>query len=137
LTGDIIHIDLGIAFETGKYLPIPETVPFRFTREIEDGLGFHAGMSIFLSACGTTLSILRENSSNLLTIIRVFAKDPLCTWEKISSASKTIRAICQEKLEGRVAGYFLAAEGQASYLISQAKDVNNLAFLYSEWRPFF
>ncbi len=27
-----IHIDLGIAFDQGTVLPIPETVPFRLTR---------------------------------------------------------------------------------------------------------
>lgn len=31
-TADIIHIDLGIAFDQGKILLIPETVPFRLTR---------------------------------------------------------------------------------------------------------
>lgn len=36
-TGELIHIDLGIAFEQGKALPIPETVPFRLTRDIVDG----------------------------------------------------------------------------------------------------
>lgn len=37
LTAEVIHIDLGIAFEQGKTLPIPETVPFRLTRDIVDG----------------------------------------------------------------------------------------------------
>ncbi len=31
-SADIIHIDLGIAFDQGKILLIPETVPFRLTR---------------------------------------------------------------------------------------------------------
>ncbi len=28
-TAELVHIDLGIAFEQGKILPTPETVPFR------------------------------------------------------------------------------------------------------------
>jgi ataxia telangiectasia mutated family protein len=28
-TADVVHIDLGIAFDQGKILPIPETIPFR------------------------------------------------------------------------------------------------------------
>jgi hypothetical protein len=28
-TAEMIHIDLGIAFEQGKILPTPETIPFR------------------------------------------------------------------------------------------------------------
>ena len=30
---------LGVAFEQGKILPTPETVPFRLTRDIVDGMG--------------------------------------------------------------------------------------------------
>jgi len=39
-TADIIHIDLGIAFDQGKILPIPETVPFRLTRGMVSNLQF-------------------------------------------------------------------------------------------------
>ena len=28
-TAELVHIDLGIAFEQGRLLPTPETVPFR------------------------------------------------------------------------------------------------------------
>ena len=38
-TAEVIHIDLGIAFEQGKVSKIPETVPFRLTRDIVDGMG--------------------------------------------------------------------------------------------------
>ena len=31
-TAELIHIDLGIAFDQGTVLPIPEAVPFRLTR---------------------------------------------------------------------------------------------------------
>lgn len=38
-TADVIHIDLGIAFEQGRFLSTPELVPFRLTRDIIDGMG--------------------------------------------------------------------------------------------------
>ena len=38
-TAEVIHIDLGIAFEQGRVLKIPETVPFRLTRDVVDGMG--------------------------------------------------------------------------------------------------
>ena len=31
-TAELIHIDLGIAFEQGKILPTPERIPFRLTQ---------------------------------------------------------------------------------------------------------
>ena len=35
----MVHIDLGIAFEQGRFLTTPELVPFRLTRDIVDGMG--------------------------------------------------------------------------------------------------
>jgi len=33
------YCNLGIAFEQGTVLPTPETVPFRLSRDIVDGMG--------------------------------------------------------------------------------------------------
>jgi hypothetical protein len=38
-SGAVVHIDLGIAFEQGRFLTTPELVPFRLTRDVVDGLG--------------------------------------------------------------------------------------------------
>lgn len=37
----------GIAFEQGKVLPTPETVPFRLTRDIEAGMGIAGVEGVF------------------------------------------------------------------------------------------
>ena len=37
----------GIAFEQGKILPTPETVPFRLTRDVVDGMGIAAVEGVF------------------------------------------------------------------------------------------
>lgn len=29
-TAEVVHIDFGVAFEQGKVLPLPETIPFRY-----------------------------------------------------------------------------------------------------------
>lgn len=42
-TAEIVHIDLGIAFEQGSFLRHPELVPFRLTRDIVDGMGITGG----------------------------------------------------------------------------------------------
>lgn len=36
---NLISLIVGISFELGRILPTPETVPFRLTRDIEDGMG--------------------------------------------------------------------------------------------------
>ena len=38
-TAEVVHIDLGIAFEQGRLLATPERVPFRMTRDMVDGFG--------------------------------------------------------------------------------------------------
>ena len=46
-TAELVHIDLGVAFEQGEILPTPETVPFRLTRDIEDGMGVSGVEGVF------------------------------------------------------------------------------------------
>jgi ataxia telangiectasia mutated family protein len=38
---------LGVAFEQGKILPTPETVPFRLSRDIVDGMGITGVEGVF------------------------------------------------------------------------------------------
>ena len=46
-SAELVHIDLGVAFEQGHILPTPETVPFRLTRDIVDGMGVAGVEGIF------------------------------------------------------------------------------------------
>lgn len=61
-TGEIIHIDLGYAFDQSKSLPIKETVPFRLTDEIIDGMSWMGKERIFRKTCEETMNILRNCS---------------------------------------------------------------------------
>jgi len=40
LNGMLIFSLAGVAFDQGRILPTPETVPFRLTRDVVDGMGF-------------------------------------------------------------------------------------------------
>lgn len=46
-TAEVVHIDFGIAFDQGHVLPTPETVPFRLTRDIVDGMGVSGVEGVF------------------------------------------------------------------------------------------
>lgn len=61
-------------------------MPFRLTRDIVDGMGPLGTEGAFAAAAEETLSILRENSSALLTILSAIMNDPLYEWRK--SAAK-------------------------------------------------
>jgi ataxia telangiectasia mutated family protein len=68
-SAEVVHIDLGVAFEQGLMLKTPERVPFRLTREIIDGMGVSGVEGIFRRCCEATLSVMRTNKEALLTII--------------------------------------------------------------------
>ncbi|MCO5564111.1 hypothetical protein L7F22_017767 [Adiantum nelumboides] len=79
-SAEVVHIDLGVAFEQGKMLKMPERVPFRLTRDIVDGMGVTGVEGVFRRCCEKTLLVMRTNKDALLTIIEVFLHDPLYKW---------------------------------------------------------
>eukprot|EP00058_Branchiostoma_floridae_P018807 XP_002604296.1 hypothetical protein BRAFLDRAFT_88585 [Branchiostoma floridae] len=79
-TAELVHIDLGIAFEQGKLLPTPETVPFRLTRDIVHGMGVTGVEGVFRRCCEKTMEVMRSSHEALLTIVEVLLYDPLHAW---------------------------------------------------------
>lgn len=79
-SGEVVHIDLGIAFDQGKLLRIPETVPFRLTRDIVDGMGITGVDGIFRRCSEITLQVLRNELEHIITILNVLRYDPLYSW---------------------------------------------------------
>ncbi|SMN21300.1 similar to Saccharomyces cerevisiae YBL088C TEL1 Protein kinase primarily involved in telomere length regulation [Maudiozyma saulgeensis] len=79
-TGEPIHIDLGIAFDQGKLLPIPELVPFRLTRDIIDGFGITGVDGLFKRSCERVYTALRKDSEKVMCVLNVLKWDPLYSW---------------------------------------------------------
>ncbi|XP_061537263.1 serine-protein kinase ATM isoform X2 [Phycodurus eques] len=79
-TAELVHIDLGVAFEQGKILPTPETVPFRLSRDIVDGMGVTGVEGVFRRCCEKTMEVMRSSQEALLTIVEVLLYDPLFDW---------------------------------------------------------
>ncbi|CAH3032263.1 unnamed protein product [Porites lobata] len=79
-TAELVHIDLGVAFEQGKFLPTPETVPFRLTRDLVDGMGLTGVEGVFRRCCEKTMQVMRTSQESLMTIVEVLLYDPLSSW---------------------------------------------------------
>lgn len=79
-SGEVVHIDLGVAFEMGRILPVPELVPFRLTRDIIDGMGITKTEGVFRRCCEFTLEALRKEVYSIMTILDVLRFDPLYSW---------------------------------------------------------
>ena len=53
-------------------MPIPETVPFRLTRDLVDGMGVAGVKGVFRKCCEETLQVMRHSQEELRTIVEVY-----------------------------------------------------------------
>lgn len=125
-TGACVHIDFGIVFGQGKVLTTPETVPFRLTQDVVDGLGVNGTGGLFRSSCEEVLAILRENRSSLMTILAVLANDPLIKFavSKGAIAAKQAREEAEQGGEGGGEGEESEEEGDEG---DEGEDVGGAA----------
>ncbi|XP_029040439.2 serine-protein kinase ATM [Osmia bicornis bicornis] len=160
-TAEVIHIDFGIAFEHGKVLPVPETIPFRLTRNIEVGMGVSGIEGTMRHCCEKTLTVLRDQRQIIITLLQVLLYDPLFKWTITpakahgiqSGTSSTLIEINQyssginktaersllrieQKLQGTEEGLASSVSGQVERLIQQARDPINLCRLFCGWQPY-
>ncbi|XP_042907102.1 serine-protein kinase ATM isoform X1 [Parasteatoda tepidariorum] len=155
-TAEVVHIDFGIAFEKGRILATPETVPFRLTRDIVDGMGINGVEGTFKRCSEKTLEVMRNSQDVLLTILEVLLHDPLYEWtvpaskssqrsngssssqnnQEVNTLAERALMRLQQKLQGLEEGVAMSTEGQVNLLIQQARDPNNLCRLYVGWQPF-
>ncbi|KAH8427206.1 DNA-binding protein kinase TEL1 [Aspergillus melleus] len=160
-TGEVVHIDLGVAFEQGRVLPVPEVVPFRLTRDLVDGMGITMTEGVFRRCCEFTLEALRQESYSIMTILDVLRYDPLYSWtvsplrmKKIQDAPESNgapeppRAADQRPsnepseadraltVVAKKLGKTLSVTATVNELIQQATDEKNLAVLYCGWAAY-
>lgn len=55
--GEVVHIDLGIAFEQGRVLNTPEVVPFRLTPDLVAAMGPHGVDGVMTRCCEAVLRV--------------------------------------------------------------------------------
>ncbi|CAM8916047.1 unnamed protein product [Rhodiola kirilowii] len=160
-TAEVVHIDLGVAFEQGLMLKTPERVPFRLTRDIIDGMGVTGVEGVFRRCCEETLSVMRTNKEALLTIVEVFIHDPLYKWalsplkalqrqkekeedlvtclgdseDEYEGNKDAARALMRvkQKLDGYEDGEMRSVHGQVQQLIQDAIDPERLSQMFPGW----
>lgn len=108
-SGEAVHIDLGVAFEAGRILPIPEVVPFRLTRDIVDGMGVSGVEGPFRRCCLFTMEALRKSEFAIMTILDVLRWDPLYNWQISPVRMQRIQA--QQERDAEVAAEEEESEG--------------------------
>ncbi|KAK4539973.1 hypothetical protein LTR36_009943 [Oleoguttula mirabilis] len=163
-SGEAVHIDLGIAFEAGRVLPVPENVPFRLSRDIVDAMGVTKTEGVFRRCCEFTMDALREDKDSIMTLLNVLRYDPLYNWtvsplraKRMQDAQETGRnggadgEEASSKKKEQEAGEAdralsivekklsktLSTAATVNELIQQATDEKNLATLFAGWSAFF
>ncbi|MQL83594.1 hypothetical protein Taro_016081 [Colocasia esculenta] len=117
-SAEVVHIDLGVAFEQGLMLKTPERVPFRLTRDIVDGMGVTGVDGVFRRCCEETLSVMRTNKEALLTIVEETDEDAESNLEDSQDAYEgnkdAARALfrVKQKLDGYEDGEMRSVQGQ-------------------------
>ena len=157
-TGDTFHVDMNCLFNKGETLGVPEVVPFRLTHNMVDAFGPVGVEGPFRIACELALSVMRNEKDVLMSMLRPFVFDPLVDWAKEKGNKSGGAEIGQEHLkrvEDRLTGHVtdpletkrkerkknliiqgLSVEGQVSHVISEARDMDNLAAMYWGWAPY-
>ncbi|KAF2011391.1 hypothetical protein BU24DRAFT_495581 [Aaosphaeria arxii CBS 175.79] len=90
-SGEIVHIDLGVSFEAGRVLPVPEVVPFRLTRDLVDAMGYTKTEGVFRRCCEFTMDTLREERESIMTLLNVLRYDPLVNWSVTPTKAKRMQ----------------------------------------------
>ena len=140
-TGEVVHIDYGICFDAGRFLKIPEIVPFRLTRDMVDGLGSLGTQGPFAKMCEDVLVSLKTNSALVTAVVEVFVVDPLFNWAVASLGSDNAQAALagvKRKLQGLMdtADVLpLTPSTQVDRLIRSATDPRNLSQMFAGWQP--
>lgn len=81
-TGSMIGIDFGHAFGTAtQFLPIPELMPFRLTRQFVNLMLPMKETGLMYSVMVHALRAFRSGADLLLTVMDVFVKDPSFDWK--------------------------------------------------------
>jgi len=109
-TAELIHIDLGVAFDMGAVLKTPEIVPFRLTRDMVDAMGVNGYEGTFRKSAEQTMRVLREKKEMLLTVLEVFLVDPLYKWALSAAKIQRLRPLT----EGDEAANSEGGEGAAA-----------------------
>ncbi|CAG2191704.1 ATM [Mytilus edulis] len=128
-TAELVHIDLGVAFEQGKILPTPETVPFRLTRDIVDGMGVSGVEGVFRRCCEKTMDVMHQQPGS-------FVISWVENTESVNKLAERVLLRLHQKLQGIEDGVQLSVSGQVNLLIQQARDPKNLAKLFPGWQPY-
>ena len=88
VSGRVIHIDFGDCFEVNKTrAQYPETIPFRLTRMMRNGMGTSGMAGTFKITADGVMNVLRANKDSVMAMLEAFVYDPMVGWKVLASSN--------------------------------------------------
>lgn len=82
-TGAVIGIDFGVSFGAGaSALPVPELIPFRYTRQMDFVFQPYDGSNLLTQDMQAVFGALRDKKQVIESVLNVFLHEPLLDWQK-------------------------------------------------------
>lgn len=142
-TAELIHIDLGMIFDySRRVLRIPETVPFRLTRDLVDPLLVDGVHGLFRHVAEHCLAQLRAHANVLVGLASMVLSDPISSFDVghaqgYNSLAENAISRLKAKLSGRDRDCVpVSTEEHVLRLINEASDPVNLSRMFAGWMPF-
>jgi len=82
-SGRVIGIDFGVSFGAGaSVLPVPELIPFRYTRQMEFVFQPYDGANLLAQEMQAVFEALRGKRQVVESVMSVFLHEPLLDWQQ-------------------------------------------------------
>ncbi|TDH65727.1 hypothetical protein CCR75_003605 [Bremia lactucae] len=90
-SGRVIGIDFGVSFGAGaSVLPIPELIPFRYTRQMEFVFQPYDGANLVCQDMQAVFDALRSKRQVIESVMNVFLHDPLLDWQQSTAMHQKV-----------------------------------------------
>ncbi|CAI5732795.1 unnamed protein product [Peronospora destructor] len=85
-SGRIIGIDFGVSFGAGaSVLPVPELIPFRYTRQMDFVFQPYDGTNLLSQKMQAVFEALRSKRQVVESVMNVFLHEPLLDWQQCTT----------------------------------------------------
>uniref|UniRef100_H3HAZ4 Uncharacterized protein n=1 Tax=Phytophthora ramorum TaxID=164328 RepID=H3HAZ4_PHYRM len=82
-SGRVIGIDFGVSFGAGaSVLPVPELIPFRYTRQMDFVFQPYDGANLLAQEMQAVFEALRSKRQVVESVMNVFLHEPLLDWQQ-------------------------------------------------------
>ncbi|KAK1939194.1 DNA-dependent protein kinase catalytic subunit [Phytophthora citrophthora] len=90
-SGQVIGIDFGVSFGAGaSVLPVPELIPFRYTRQMDFVFQPYDGANLLAQEMQAVFDALRSKRQVVESVMNVFLHEPLLDWQQSTTTHQKV-----------------------------------------------